>query len=423
MPTSTIGDGSRTVSVMLAGCRLVLQTALMRRTQLLALPALLALACAEGPSDDAGVPASVVTSLHTIAVTRLAHIAGIDSTGGGLAAVPGGALLVSGDGQMFFLPLTGGADSTTAPRELPYALPMDRANFGRLFVRTPAPWRFRVTSLVADTSLGTVQLYVAHNHIDSAAGCLSLRVSALAVDFNAQAAGAPWSTLFESKPCITPDEPIDSYETGGRLAFTGDGALLLSVGDHGLNGLSAAALSQDSSSPYGKIHRLSLDGTSRVYSSGHRNVQGIVVAASGLVWAVEHGPQGGDEINLLRDGANYGWPYETFGTDYGHPTWPPTANRPAGAVYEVPVHAFVPSVAPSDVLELRGERWGAWQGDLIIATLKARLLLRVRVDGDRVRYVEPINIGTRIRDAEQVGDGTLLLLTEDGDVLALRPGR
>ncbi len=386
-------------------------------------------ACDPEVAEVTEVPSSVTTSLHTIDVTRLARLPEVNATGGGLAVVPGGALLVTGDGRVFFLPLAFGADSSTAPRELPVALALDQGSFERLFVSPETPWRFRVTSVVADTSQGSVQLYVAHNHADSAAGCLSLRVSTLSVDLRASAppasrdAGSRWVPLYTSQPCLSPDEPIDSYESGGRLAFTTDGALLLSVGDHGRDGLRAAALSQDTLSPYGKVHRLSLDGTTRVYSRGHRNVQGIALSATGEVWSVEHGPQGGDELNLLRDGANYGWPYETYGTDYGHPTWPPAANRPPDAVFEAPAHAFVPSVAPSALLALRGDRWGAWRGDLIIATLRGRSLLRVRVEGDRVRYVESIALGMRIRDAVQHGDGTILLWTEDGDVLALRPHR
>lgn len=372
--------------------------------------------------------------MDSLRVQTIAKLSGVSATGGGLAAVPGGVLLMSGDGRLFFLAIDQRSNilaksvELAEPVELDGALAIDTAAFARHFASESGDFRYRVTSIVVDTTVQRPQVVAAHTHLDttgSPAGgpCLSLRVSTRAVSLSPTQNAEPWITVYTTSPCLPPHEDLDTYESGGRLAFAGDGTLFLSVGDFGHNGLRLPAVAQDSTVPYGKLLLLSLDGAHRTYSTGHRNMQGVVQTTSGALWSVEHGPQGGDEVNAMREGGNYGWPFATYGTDYGRRTWPGAEFGPKDAEYEAPAHAFVPSVAPSGLLELRGAMWDGWQGDLLITTLRAQSLLRVRTDGSAVRYVERIELGARIRDAVQLGDGTLVVWTEDATVLTLRPVR
>src|SRR5262249_6612943 len=138
-----------------------------------------------------------------------------------------------------------------------------------------------------------------------------------------------WQTVFESAPCV----PIEfegrpptfiGLQVGGRLAVVGDDKLLLTLGDNGLDGWNAPwSMPQDPTTSYGKTILIDLaKRTSRIYTLGHRNPQGLAVDAAGKLWLTEHGPQGGDELNLLTDGSNYGSPLVTYGVEYGTHSWP-----------------------------------------------------------------------------------------------------
>lgn len=217
---------------------------------------------------------------------------------------------------------------------------------------------------------------------------------------------------------------------GGRIAFLADKTLVLTLGD----GFDWREQAQNPGNHLGKIVRLNRDGSvppdnpllalqgaaPEVYSLGHRNVQGIVFDAEhDRLYSHEHGPRGGDELNLIQAGQNYGWPLATFGVDYTGARVSPYTELP-GLV--APLLHWTPSVAPSSLALYRGALFPDWQGDLFAATLAERSVRRIRVRdgmlaGEEVLFEE---LGERIRDVRSGPDGALYLLTDNADGRLLR---
>ena len=160
--------------------------------------------------------------------------------------------------------------------------------------------------------------------------------------------------------------------------------------------------------------------TSSIFTSGHRNIQGIEETEDGTLYATEHGPLGGDELNLLVRRGNYGWPKHTFGAEMDRYDWYGSSNlgQHSYTEYRGPVFAWLPSIATSNLIEVRNfhERWN---GDLLIATLKSRSLFRLRLHNGAVVFVERIWIGERIRDIVILEQQKIAMLTDSGLVLSL----
>lgn len=217
---------------------------------------------------------------------------------------------------------------------------------------------------------------------------------------------------------------------GGRIAFLADKTLVLTLGD----GFDWREQAQNPGNHLGKIVRLNRDGSvppdnpllgqagaaPEVYSLGHRNVQGIFFdAETDRLYSHEHGPRGGDELNLIQAGQNYGWPLATFGVDYTGARVSPYTELP-GLV--APLLHWTPSVAPSSLTLYRGALFPDWQGDLFAATLAERSVRRIRVRdgmlaGEEVLFEE---LGERIRDVRSGPDGALYLLTDNAEGRLLR---
>lgn len=232
--------------------------------------------------------------------------------------------------------------------------------------------------------------------------------------------------------------PQTDVLAGGRMAFDGAGHLFIVVGMKNQNdGV------QDLGRPWGKIHRVYDDGRvpadnpfvktpgamPSIWSYGHRNPQGIYYdARTRQLWSSEHGPRGGDEINLIRSGRNYGWPLTSLGVNYDGTTvdgWKRYGVPFDLSAIEQPVVEFTPSPALSAVLVCRSRSFAAWQDDILVGSLKARELYRVTLDKGRPVHRETLlrDIG-RIRDVQQSPDGDLWLLIEHaagGRILRLSP--
>ena len=211
---------------------------------------------------------------------------------------------------------------------------------------------------------------------------------------------------------------------GSRLAFDAEGHLFITVGERG-QGDRAQDLGQDN----GKVIRLYPDGSvpednpfvgvagarPEIFSYGHRNPQGLAIhPQSGIPWLNEHGARGGDEVNVVRPGVNYGWPVITYGIDYsGAPIGEGTHKEGMAQ----PIHYWVPSIAPSGMAFYDGEAFPEWRGDLFVGALKAELLVRLELDGERVVAEERLLEARsgRIRDVEVGPDGYLYLLTDESD--------
>lgn len=220
------------------------------------------------------------------------------------------------------------------------------------------------------------------------------------------------------------------HHFGSRMAFDGSGHLYFSIGDRG-----ERQRSQDLGDAAGSILRLRDDGSvpkdnpfidrqgalAAIYSSGHRNPQGLIVhPISGAVWSHEHGPQGGDEINVIRPGANYGWPLATHGREYG--TGFRIGQESLPGMVE-PAHYWAPSIAPSGMALYSADRFPQWRHNLFVGSLKYATLIRLVVDEHaRVLHQERLLEGElgRIRDVRQGPDGYLYVLTDARDAALYR---
>jgi glucose/arabinose dehydrogenase len=215
---------------------------------------------------------------------------------------------------------------------------------------------------------------------------------------------------------------------GSRLVFDREGRLYVTLGDRG----SQRALAQDLSTHIGKVLRINPDGSipagnpfagragarPEIWSWGHRNVQGAALhPATGELWTHEHGPRGGDELNVARAGRNYGWPVITYGREYSGPAIGEGTAKPG---MEQPVHYWVPSIGPSGLAFYTADAIPGWRGSVLVGALAAKQLARLELGADgQVRAEERIGIDERVRDVRQGPEGAVYLLVDSGRVLRL----
>jgi glucose/arabinose dehydrogenase len=228
---------------------------------------------------------------------------------------------------------------------------------------------------------------------------------------------------------------------GSRLLWLPDGTLLMSVGDGGnppqrVGGMLARDQAQNLATDHGSILRLTAAGKAapgnplarragarpEIWTYGHRNIQGLARdPVSGRVWASEHGPRGGDEVNLIEGGQNYGWPLQSYGADYR--TGEPVGQR-AVAGMTGPKVAWVPSPAPSGLAVYTGSQFPQWRGSLFSGGLASEDIRRIALDKDgKVLGQDRLDIGARVRDVRQGPDGFLYAITDEqrGRLLRIVP--
>ena len=239
-------------------------------------------------------------------------------------------------------------------------------------------------------------------------------------------------TLFNVKEIFIAKPYFETqHHYGSRMVFDENGYLFISVGERGKENINP----QDLSSDCGKVHRLKDDGSipednpfvkvnsasASVYTYGHRNPQGMAInPETKTIWVNEHGPKGGDEINLLRQGANFGWPITTFGINYNGTTITDKTSSPG---VSDPLLYWIPSIAPCGAIFVEGDKYGNWKGDYMVPSLSFNYLNRCKVNGDKVSGQEKLiqDIG-RMRCIKQSKDGYIYIGVEQpGLVLRLMP--
>lgn len=217
---------------------------------------------------------------------------------------------------------------------------------------------------------------------------------------------------------------------GGRLEFGKDGYLYFSIGERG-----EKEKAQSLSTINGKVYRIKDDGSipddnpyvntpnvvsPAVYSWGHRNPQGLALnPVTGDIWETEHGPMGGDELNIIGKGKNYGWPAITYGIDYDGK---PISADSVKAGMEQPIIFWRPSIATSNLVFIKGDKYPAWQNNLLVCGMKFLYLERLEIKDNKVTHQEPLLKGIgRVRNVEQSPDGYIYVAVDGGKIIKLIP--
>ena len=231
--------------------------------------------------------------------------------------------------------------------------------------------------------------------------------------------------LYKASPNTTKGQHF-----GSRIVFDNEGYLYFSIGERGARDENPQDIRRDG----GKIYRLNDDGSvpednpflgtdgakTAIYSYGHRNPQGLILhPETGAIWDNEHGPRGGDEINIIKKGANFGWPVITYGINYSGTE---ITDKTAMEGMEQPIHYWVPSIAPSGMAFVTSEKYAGWKGSLLVGSLAFQYLERLEMDGNKVVSREKLLDGLgRVRDVREGPDGLIYVAIEGKGIYKLIP--
>ena len=271
---------------------------------------------------------------------------------------------------------------------------------------------FRVTDiLLRPQAAGRWRLFVTHHYADGE--CIGFRLSSTAVRREGErvVVSPAWTTVLDFLERCT--HSYHTNQSGGRMLPDGPNRLLAVVGVFGYR---RPAQAPDSN--LGKLLRIDTGtGRAEVLAAGFRNQQGLARDADGLLWETEHGPRGGDELNVLAAGGNYGWPLVSHGVHYD---LSPVGDRDAAGRHDgfaSPVFFWTPSIGISALVVNDARFFPLWGNDLLVGSLGGQRLLRIRRDGTDVKSVEEIYVGPEIRDMVQTPDGRIVLFeSEEGIV-------
>lgn len=271
--------------------------------------------------------------------------------------------------------------------------------------------RFAVTDIGVLSSNGNrVEIAVSYPRYDRARQCVSVVLGAYQIGVGTKATFKRTSTWFTSKPCV----PISAVQhAAGRIEVIDQAHLYLTVGDLGFTKINQPRVRGD----LGSLFKVSKSKVEKI-SQGHRNQQGIALMGDAL-YTSEHGPRGGDELNLIVKGKDYGWPSVTYGEPYsaGDYVRPRVTGSHEG--FTKPLKYWVPSVAPTELVVLpSGPAWATWQSHIVMGTLREESLIFIQlIDRTTVGLIEKVSVGERIRDLEVSSDGQIVATTDSGKVL------
>ena len=331
-----------------------------------------------------------------------------EARGGALEALCGGALVAAPWGRMAFARPDGSVERVEGQ------VPMNLEGYR---LRNPdSEVSLRVADiLLKQRSERSWDLFATHHYFTGDCARFRLSATTLLLEDGRLSASPSWRTLFDAEPCL--HLAGDSGRlAGGRILTDGPGQLLIVTGYH-----HQGNLAQDPESHLGKLIRVDIEtGDAEILALGLRNPQGFARDADGSLWATDHGPRGGDELNLLEPGRDYGWPSVSYGVRYNHDLFGDEETAGEHSGFALPVFSWVPSV-PVSALIVNDERgFPLWKDDLLIGVLgdesNGHSILRVRRVGTDVQYVERIVLGYRVRDLTQLADGGVAALADSGRV-------
>ncbi len=277
--------------------------------------------------------------------------------------------------------------------------------------------RFAITDIaVLSKSATSANLLISYPSLRKNGNCVVVKLDSYQLTLGSKPTITKGKNWFTSKPCV----PISAVQhAAGRLAVIDNKTTYLTVGDLGYPKIGSKSARGD----LGSVFKVSASKVEKI-STGHRNQQGIELIGNDL-YISEHGPRGGDELNLIKKGADYGWPIVTYGQayssgDYVRPTRPGTHDG-----FQLPLYNWVPSVAPTELVQLPATgKWGAWSSQLVMATLKEQALIFIQLSSkDKVGQVASVDVSDRIRDLELLPDGRLVATTDSGNLLLISGGQ
>lgn len=276
--------------------------------------------------------------------------------------------------------------------------------------------RFAINDIaILSQSDTSAKLLISYPRLGTSGSCVEIAVDELTYDRKIQRIkfAANW---FVSKPCV----PISAVQhTAGRFAVIDKNSVYVTIGDLGYGEIDNRSKRGD----LGSIFKLSAKSAVKI-SQGHRNPQGIVlfddVTNKKVLLAAEHGPRGGDEINVIKKGGDYGWPFVTYGQPYGLGDYIRPNKTGSHEGFIKPIEYWVPSIAPTELVQLPAKGWGTWGGALVLGTLREEVLVFMKIS-EKFEVTESVRVdmGERIRDLEVLSSGSLIATTDSGKLITV----
>ena len=334
-------------------------------------------------------------------------IAGAVTNGGGsrgpvLAVMQDGTILLGGGdagGEIFLVNVT-----TQKLRKLGSLIPANKRRIDS---------RFAITDIaVLSENKKRANLLISYPRLGSNNRCVEVAVDQIRYNRAKQKVNrvANW---FVTKPCV----PISAVQhASGRFAVIDNKSAYVTIGDLGFPGINDRGKRGD----LGSIFKVSATNVERI-SQGHRNAQGILLFNGKDLLAAEHGPRGGDELNLIKPGNDYGWPFVTYGEPYSSGDYVKPTKTGTHQGYVEPLKYWTPSIAPTELVQLREVGWGEWSGALVLGTLRENALVFMKLDNKfNVTQTKMVDLGQRIRDLEINKAGNLVATTDEGRLFEIK---
>jgi len=345
-------------------------------------------------------------SITTIATENL-QVVGSNGVRGAAAAVLDDNQLLLGGGQkgshLYLFDLSTKSDQLLG-RVIPASERLNDA-------------RFAITDIaVLSKSSTSANLLISYPSYRKNGNCVVVKLDAYKLTLGSKPSITKGKNWFTSKPCV----PISAVQhAAGRLAVIDEKTTYLTVGDLGFSKIGSKSARGD----LGGVFKIGASKVEKI-STGHRNQQGIELIGNDL-YISEHGPRGGDELNLIKKGADYGWPTVTYGQAYSSGDYVRPTRSGTHDGFQLPLYNWVPSVAPTELVALPAAgKWGSWSSQLVMGTLKEQALIFIQLSGrDKVGQVVSVDVSDRIRDLELLPDGRLVATTDSGNLLLISGGQ
>jgi glucose/arabinose dehydrogenase len=351
------------------------------------------------PPSASGNPGPIKLSIQSIDTPNVQVMGG---RGAALARLSDGRLLLGGGNNGFSLYLY---DLATENEVL----------IGRVANQSErlSDSRFAVTDIaVLNESAQGAQLLVSYPQYSKSKNCVSVVAHSYKMRLTDKPSVKRGKLWFKSKPCV----PVAAIQhAAGRMAVINKSSAYLTIGDLGFPRINQPTARGD----LGSVFKISAKQVEKI-SQGHRNQQGILLIGSDL-YTSEHGPRGGDELNLIEKGKDFGWPAVTYGQPYSAGDYVKPTKTGSHEGYEEPLYNWTPSVAPTELVQLPlGSQWGPWAGQIVMGTLAEQALIFIELTGrTKVGQVLSLDVGERIRDLEVGIDGSLIATTDSGKLLII----